>query len=259
LCFNHQYNYKFIDLFCGIGGFHQTNKRLNGECEFACDIDKHCREIYEKNYGLTPYGDITKSDITIIPPFDVLCGGFPCQSFSNSGKKKGLDDKRGQLFEYILKIAELKKPSFMFLENVKHIKKINDGLIFKHIIKKINSCGYYIDETNTFELSPHQFGIPQQRERIIFVCIRKDLYDKNKKLDIVAPMIPLNIKNILEKETAIKYKISKDDEKILNIWDEMINKFQVSETLSPTILCNEFNKILIIHLYLIDNIKLPIK
>ena len=190
-----------------------------------------------------PSGDITKLDITTIPSFDVLCGGFPCQSFSNSGKKKGLDDKRGQLFEYILKIAELKKPSFMFLENVKHIKKINDGLIFKHIIEKINTCGYYIDETNTFELSPHQFGIPQQRERIIFVCIRKDLYDKNKKLNIVAPMIPINIKNILEKETDIKYKISKDDEKILNIWDEMINEFQVGETLSPTILCNEFNKI----------------
>ena len=131
-------NIKFIDLFCGIGGFHQALKRINAECVFASDIDEKCRKTYELNYHLKPEGDISKVEINKIPSFDILCGGFPCQSFSNSGNKKGLEDKRGKLFEYILKIAEIKKPSFMFLENVKHIKNIDNGNVFKHIIHRIN-------------------------------------------------------------------------------------------------------------------------
>ena len=237
--------YKFIDLFCGIGGFHQANIRTHGQCVYACDIDKNCRDIYEKNYGLKPDGDITKIDIDNIPNFDVLCGGFPCQSFSNSGNKKGLSDTRGQLFEYILKIAVAKKPLFMFLENVKHIKKIDDGKIFKHIIKRINENGYFINDNNVFELSPHQFGIPQQRERIIFVCIRQDIYDNLKILNIIAPNTPININNILETDVNIKnkYKISQDDENILTVWDKIIKELDVDETLSTTILCNEFYNI----------------
>ena len=113
--------FKFIDLFCGIGGFHQALDKLGGHCVFASDIDGHCRNTYEKNYGLRPHGDITKVDPKTIPDFDILTGGFPCQSFSHSGKKGGIGDKRGQLYENILEIARVKKPSFMFLENVKHI------------------------------------------------------------------------------------------------------------------------------------------
>ena len=237
---------KFIDLFCGVGGFHQAMIKINPEnkCVFACDIDKNCRYIYEKNYKLKPEGDITKIDINKIPDFDILCGGFPCQSFSNSGNKKGFEDKRGKLFENILKIAEYKKPSFMFLENVKHIKKIGDGIIFQHILDKINESGYYIDHKNVFELSPHQFGVPQQRERLVFVCIRKDLYDVNKKLNIIKPDIPININNILEKDKKItdNYKISNEEEEILTTWDKIIKEFEVGENLSPTILCNEFTK-----------------
>ena len=161
-------SFKFIDLFCGIGGFHQALQKLGGECVFASDIDNHCRDIYEKNYGIRPQGDIRKIDINTIPDFDILTGGFPCQSFSISGKKGGFDDKRGQLYENIISIAKEKKPSFMFLENVKHIKKIDNGEVFKHIVECIQNAGYYVE---THQLSPHQLGIPQQRERIIFVCI----------------------------------------------------------------------------------------
>ena len=234
------HTFKFIDLFCGIGGFHQALHRLNGHCVFASDIDENCRKVYEKNYGLKPAGDITKLDFTKIPEFDILCGGFPCQSFSNSGNKKGLDDKRGKLFEYILQIVTLRRPQFMFLENVKHIQTIDDGKIFKHIITRINETGYHVD---TFELSPHQFGVPQQRERIVFVCIRNDIYDETKVLNIVPPEIPINFENILEKDPAKteKYKISKETEHILTVWDQMIKKFKVGENLSPTILCNEFH------------------
>ena len=232
--------FKFIDLFCGVGGFHQALNRLGGHCVFASDIDEHCRNIYEKNYGLRPHGDITKVDPKSIPDFDILTGGFPCQSFSNSGKKGGFGDKRGQLYENILEIAAEKKPSFMFLENVKHIQKIDNGEVFKHILGCIQNTGYHVE---TFELSPHQLGVPQQRERVIFVCIRNDLYDKTKELDMTPPDVPINFKKIIETdpEKTKNYKISAEHEEILTIWDEMVKVFEVGQSMSPTILCNEFH------------------
>jgi DNA (cytosine-5)-methyltransferase 1 len=236
---------KFIDLFCGIGGFHQALNKYNSECVLACDIDDKCREVYELNYGIKPEKNIKDINEKNIPDFDVLCAGFPCQSFSNGGKKKSLNDSRGTLFEDILRIANEKKPKFMFLENVKHIKKIDNGNTFNHIVKRINETGYYVNNKDTiFELSPHNLGIPQQRERVIFVCIRNDIYDSNKTIDFKLPNKKINLDKIIEKNTNLtnKYKIPKDIENILNIWDEMIKVFNVNETLSPTILCNEFYK-----------------
>lgn len=234
---------RFIDLFCGIGGFHQAMKRINGTCVFACDIDINCRRVYEKNYGLTPESDITKIDITKIPDFDILCGGFPCQAFSNSGNKKGFSDARGNLFENILNIAVFKKPQYMFLENVKHIKKISNGDVYKHILKRINESGYVVNERTVFELSPHELGVPQQRERVIFVCIRNDIYKEENNIIISPPKTQIDFNLILEKDQTIinKYRISDEVESVLSAWDEMIHVFEENETLSPTILCNEFN------------------
>jgi DNA (cytosine-5)-methyltransferase 1 len=230
-------------LFCGIGGFHQASLRLQGECVFACDIDEKCRKVYEKNYGLRPESDITKIDISKIPAFDILCGGFPCQAFSNSGKKKGFEDARGNLFENIISIAIAKRPSFMFLENVKHIKKIDNGNVYKHIISRINESGYVVNEKTIFELSPHQLGVPQQRERVIFVCIRSDIFDITKRIIISPPETPIRFDNILETDPNVlqKYRIPGELESVLNAWNEMITAFEVNENLSPTILCNEFN------------------
>jgi len=232
-------NIRFVDLFCGIGGFHQALKRIGANCVFACDIDAKCRLTYEINYKIKPQGDITKIDVNDIPNFDILCSGFPCQPFSNSGKKKGFNDKRGGLFENIINIARIKNPSYMFLENVKHIKKINNGNIFKYILDRLNEIGYRVQ---TLELSPHQLGIPQKRERIIFICIRNDIYNKDIIFNI--PNVNLNINQIFETDNDIiqKYRISKEDEEILIIWDEMIKYVEVGEKLSPTILCNEFQK-----------------
>lgn len=237
-------NIKFIDLFCGIGGFHQALSKYNSECVMACDIDKNCREIYELNYKIKPEKNIKNIDEKTIPNFDILCAGFPCQSFSNGGKKKNLQDPRGTLFEDILRIANEKKPKFMFLENVKYIKNIDNGNTFKHIIKRINETGYYVNNENIFQLSPHNLGIPQKRERLIFVCIRNDIYDSNKKIKFTLPNNKINLDKILEtdKNLTKKYKISKDTENILNIWDEIIEKIDINESLSPTILCNEFYK-----------------
>ena len=235
---------KYIDLFCGIGGFHQALSRFGHKCVFACDKDKHCRKTYEDNYKIKPEGDITKLNIPEMSDFDILCGGFPCQTFSNAGKKKSTSVPKGQLFLEIIKIAKNKKPTFMFLENVKHIKKVDGGKAYKMILDEIRKIGYHIDDDTIFELSPHQLGIPQQRERVIFVCIREDIYDESKKIIIPKSNVQICFDSFFETDKAIinKYKISGDILNVLNAWDEMIKIFKTNEKLSPTIMCNEFYK-----------------
>ena len=117
----------FIDLFCGIGGFHSALSSLGGQCVFASDIDKHAAESYKKNYGIVPYGDITKIDVKSIPNHDIICAGFPCQPFSISGNQKGFDDPRGKLFFNVVEIAKHHKPKVIFLENVKNFEKHDKG------------------------------------------------------------------------------------------------------------------------------------
>ena len=232
--------FKFIDLFCGIGGFHIALKSLGGECVLACDIDEKCRESYLENYGIEPKQDVTKLIPSEIPDFDVLSGGFPCQPFSNAGNKKSFGDSRGGLFDYIIKIAKEKQPKFMFLENVKHIKKISDGKVFDYILKEIGDTGY---NCKVFELSPHELGIPQQRERVIFACIRNDVWNPELVIDLeLNPKIKCDFKRIFEKNVDPKYKISKETETLLETWDSIIQKFDTGESLSPTILCQEFYK-----------------
>ena len=111
---------KFIDLFCGIGGFRSALQDLGHQCVFSSDNDPHAQETYFLNYGETPVGDITKVNATTIPKHDVLCGGFPCQPFSISGKRMGFEDARGTLLYEVLRIVEFHQPEILFLENVKN-------------------------------------------------------------------------------------------------------------------------------------------
>ena len=167
---------RFIDLFCGIGGFHQAIKNINNQskCVFACDIDEKCRRIYEKNYGLKPEGDITIVDISKIPEFDILCGGFPCQPFSKAGFQKGFDDDRGNLFFNICDIIKAHKPKYLLLENVRNLSSHDDGNTWVVIKKNIDDLGYYTYDEPTI-LNVLHFNVPQNRERVIIMCKRKDL------------------------------------------------------------------------------------
>jgi DNA (cytosine-5)-methyltransferase 1 len=152
---------KYIDLFSGIGGFHiALDKIKNTKCVFASEIDKNAQKVYELNFDIKPHGDITKIKPKNIPDHDLLVGGFPCQSFSVSGKKLGLNDNRGTLFDNIIDILKIKKPKFSILENVKNIKTIDNGTVYKYIYDKLNKIGY-----NVFDiiLNPTYFGIPQNR------------------------------------------------------------------------------------------------
>ena len=126
--------FKFIDLFCGIGGFHQAMSELGGECVYASDIDPECRRIYKLNYGIEPDGDITKVKEEDIPAHDVLCAGFPCQSFSKAGKRLGFDDPtRGTLFFDILRILKYHQPKYALLENVRNLAGHDNGNTWKVI------------------------------------------------------------------------------------------------------------------------------
>jgi len=233
---------KFIDLFCGIGGFHQALHQLGAECVFACDKDKYCRETYKKNYNIEVYPDIKTVNPENIPKYDILCAGFPCQPFSNAGKKSTFKHHKGLLFDEIMRLIENNKPKIMFLENVKHILKVGNKKVIEYIMKRLKDDNGYI--VQIFKMSPHEYGIPQQRERIYFVCIHKDFY-KNKEIQLVTPKTDkINLENFLQKKEDInsKYFVSGDVLTSLNAWEEMINCFNVEEKISPTILVNEFNK-----------------
>ena len=165
---------KIADFFCGVGGigmgFLQANS--NYSIVFACDIDKYCKKTYDYNHTngvqltLEDIHTLTKN-MDAIPDFDIFCGGFPCQSFSIAGKRKGFDDKRGQVFFDILKILEYKKPSCIFLENVKNLITHDKGLTFQTIKNKLEDLGYVLFYK---VLNTSKYGnVPQNRERIYII------------------------------------------------------------------------------------------
>ena len=163
-------------------------------------------------------------------------------------KKKTFDDDRGLLFDEIIKIARVKKPRFMFLENVKHILKVGNGEVYKYILNQLDKNGYHVQVE---EISPHTYGIPQQRERVYFICIRKDIYD-GTKIEFPKPQgITIDFEKFLLKKSEVdkKYFVTGDILDCLNAWEEMIKVFtkEVEEKkttikLTPTIMANEFHK-----------------
>lgn len=164
--------FKYIDLFCGIGGFHLAFNSFGAECVFASDIDANARKVYQKNFGLEPKGDITKIQNKDIPAHDILCAGFPCQPFSISGNQNGFVDPRGKLFYQIIRIARFHKPKVLLLENVKNLITHNNSQTINEIKKQLTQIGYEVFED---VLVASNFGIPQARERLYIVAIKKSL------------------------------------------------------------------------------------
>ncbi|CAG1772210.1 partial DNA (cytosine-5)-methyltransferase 1, partial [uncultured bacterium] len=154
----------FIDLFSGIGGFRLGFEQAGFECLLSSEINNYCREVYKTNFGDFPLGDITQIPLDIIPKHDVLSAGFPCQPFSICGKKKGFADTRGTLFFHICEIIAAKKPKVVCLENVKHLIHHDKGNTLSVIIGALEELGYLV---NFKLLNANNFGLPQNRERII--------------------------------------------------------------------------------------------
>ncbi|MGV3772812.1 MAG: DNA (cytosine-5-)-methyltransferase [Verrucomicrobiales bacterium] len=191
---------KYIDLFCGIGGFRQgveavaKSNNLQLECVFSSDIDKGCQLAYEANYGERPVGDITQVDEKNIPDHNLLLAGFPCQPFSIIGQMKGFADTRGTLFFDIARILAVKKPQAFILENVKLLVGHNKGETLKRILFTLRELGYSVDYR---VLNALHFGLPQKRERVFIVgFLDSRAFSRFKWCEGGIPMISL--KEILE-------------------------------------------------------------
>lgn len=164
--------FSFIDLFAGIGGFHLALSSFGAECVYASEWDKAAQETYFANYGIMPSGDITQIAAEEIPAHDILCGGFPCQAFSISGKRLGFEDTRGTLFFDIARIVKHHQPKVVFMENVKNLMLHDKGRTFRVVESTMQELGYTMFSK---VLNSGQFGVPQHRERIYMVCFRNDI------------------------------------------------------------------------------------
>lgn len=221
----------FIDLFAGIGGFHQALSSLGGKCVFACDIDDDCRKTYESNYGIRPEKDITKINASDIPKHDFLCAGFPCQAFSKAGKRLGFEDEtKGTLFFDVCRILEYHKPKYALLENVRNLASHDHGNTWRVIHDKLEALGYnLLPEPVIF--SPHYIGIPQHRERVYIMCIRKDIGDI-APFEFKVSQKPCTIDSILENDRDIpdigEYQISDDMINLIDLWNDFIQNIKVA-------------------------------
>ncbi len=224
--------YTFIDLFAGIGGFHQAMTYAGMKCVFASEWDKNARISYKANYKEdSPWlfennnkyfnEDITDADPKDIPDFDVCCGGFPCQPFSIAGLRKGFEDTRGTLFFNIANIINEKKkkgsaPKVLFLENVKGLKTHDKGNTLATILATLDELGYNYSYD---VLNAKYFGVPQNRERLFIIAWNKELIsaktfnfpyglDKNGKVifdkqAVKNGTMPTRISDIFEPEDKI--------------------------------------------------------
>ena len=215
--------FKFVDLFSGIGGFHQAMEQLGGKCVFASDIDRYAIETYKENYNMESGRNIRDVKEEDIPKHDVLCAGFPCQTFSKAGKQQGFkDETKGTLFFEIERILKYHKTKYIILENVRNLVAHDHGKTWNTIYKHLKKIGYRLTPTPII-ISPHQLGIPQLRERVVILGI----YDPDNKTDLCVELGNLKDKDdnsiydvLLKTKVEEKYYISEREKYILTVWDE---------------------------------------
>ena len=162
--------WNYVDLFSGMGSFHYSLSRQTGfNCVAASDICEAARRVYEANHGLKPLGDICDIDPQTLPPFDLVCAGFPCQPFSQAGHRRGFNDTRGTMFEEVMRVAlgGKRKPSVIVLENVRGLLRHDDGRSFKIVCDRLEEAGYAVVHK---VLTCSDYGIPQMRKRLLIVA-----------------------------------------------------------------------------------------
>lgn len=217
------HKFRFIDLFAGLGGFHVALDKLGGECVFAAEWQAHLQDLYFENFGLRPQGDIREVKLANVPDHDVLCAGFPCQPFSKAGEQLGFEcTQQGDLFFNVAAIIKAKTPRYFILENVPNLLQHDGGKTFERIKAILIELGYEVDARR---FSPHQFGIPQIRERVYIVGSRTGLRGfkwpepTNK---------PTSIKSVLEPQPADAKLLSPQVEKCLQVWDDFLRRSPAS-------------------------------
>ena len=219
-------DFTFIDLFAGIGGFHQALSNLGGKCVFASEIDKYAIETYKENYGIDSSINVRDAKAEDIPKHDVLCAGFPCQAFSKAGFQRGFEDEtRGTLFFEIVRILKHHKTPYIILENVRNLTAHDKGNTWRVIKNSLKELGYVITEEPII-ISPHQLGVPQIRERVVILGIHKSVGVKRIQVELPhhdKDKINFLTSGIIETEGVDeKYSISEHEEQVLECWDEFI-------------------------------------
>lgn len=237
--------FKFIDLFSGIGGFHQAMKALGGECVFASEIDAECNRVYLDNYKMVSDVNIRDVNVEDIPYHDVLCAGFPCQAFSKAGKQMGLKDQiRGTLFFEIVRVLEYHKTPYIILENVRNLISHDHGNTWSTIQNNLKTLGYRTTKTPLI-VSPHQFGIPHLRERVIILG-KYDPENIEEPLEIVFEELKkkddCSVYDIVDADNEDpEYHISEYEEYVLNVWDEFYKGIK-EDTIGFPIWASEFKE-----------------
>jgi len=196
-------NFRFIDLFAGIGGIRLGFESVGGHCVFSSEFDEVACKTYEANFGEHPSGDITKIEAKDIPDFDILLGGFPCQAFSIIGKKEGFENETcGTLFFEIERILKEKMPKAFMLENVRNLTAHDKGNTFKVIRSHLEALGYnvYAKVLNALD-----YGVPQKRERIFIVGFLDDVFFSFP--EPVPESQRKSLKDILETDVDKKYYV----------------------------------------------------
>lgn len=191
-------NLRFIDLFAGIGGIRQGFEDDKTQCVFSSEWDKFAAQTYEANYGEKPFGDITQIDENKVPDHDVLLAGFPCQPFSNIGKREGFKhETQGTLFFDILRIMDKKQPKMFLLENVKGLLTNDEGRTFDVIQRSLRERGYSIFHD---VLDAQNYGLPQRRERLIIVGFHSSLDIKKFDFPKGQSNLKTSIGSVIESE-----------------------------------------------------------
>ena len=217
--------YRFIDLFAGLGGFHQALTALGHECVFACEIDEDLACLYEKNFGLRPHRDIRTLNLSSIPDHDVLCAGFPCQPFSKAGTQQGLQCPQwGDLFDYVIRILRTHRPQYFIIENVPNLVRHRRGKTWRTMKHRLRLAGYSVRDTM---LSPHQFGVPQIRERAFIVGRQGSLKDLVWPTSSHNPQ--LSIHSVLDNEPENARSLPDTVIRYLDAWQTFLELFPKDE------------------------------
>eukprot|EP00808_Paulinella_micropora_P023304 g65894.t1 len=167
--------FRFIELFAGIGGFRLCLEKLGGYCVWSSEKDSLARQTYVANFDdfFVPYHDVTSADLTTVPSYDILTGGFPCQDFSRIGSKDGLEGDRGALFYQIPRFLQQHGPAMFLLENVRGLTQLNEGKDMATVLAALEACGYQVH----YKVLNADCWLPQFRRRVFMVGLRSDLLE----------------------------------------------------------------------------------
>lgn len=210
-------DFRFVDLFAGLGGFHVALSALGGRAVYAAEWEPRLQDLYELNYGLRPVGDIAQVSASDVPDHEVLTAGFPCQPFSKAGEQLGFEHTlQGQLFFKVAEVIEAKRPDFFILENVPNLLRHKGGQTIETILSRLRGLDYEVDYER---YSPHHFGVPQIRDRVYIVGALKGLTHFKWP---TPPSRKTDIGDVLDVRPPEARRLEGNVARALEIWDDFL-------------------------------------